>query len=73
MRDNTATRLLLTAAVLLARWGAGAETIDLATVAPWTLTGWDSSNARTGTTTTIKYNTLIILLPSSAATCLPAQ
>ena len=47
MRDNTATRLLLTAAVLLARWGAGAETIDLATVAPWTLTGWDSSNART--------------------------
>ena len=49
MHDNTLTRLLLAAAVVLAR--CGAETIDLATVAPWTLTGWDSSNARTGTTT----------------------
>ena len=49
MRDSTLTRLLLTSAVLLAR--CGAETIDLATVAPWTLTGWDSSNARTGATT----------------------
>ena len=51
MRDSTLTRLLLTSAVVLARCGAGAETIDLATVAPWTLTGWDSSNARTGATT----------------------
>ena len=49
MRDSTLTRLLLTAAVVLAR--CGAKTIDLATVAPWTLTGWDSSNARTGATT----------------------
>ena len=71
MRDNIVTRLLLTLAVVLAR--CAAETIDLTTVAPWSLTGWDSSNARTGTTTTIKYNTLIIFLSSSAATCLPAQ
>ena len=49
MRDYIATRLLLTAVVVLTR--CEAETIDLATVAPWTLTGWDSSNARTGTTT----------------------